>query len=189
MDAKQYVSIHITRALALTLFASALAASTWATSFETSGKVVYVDDGDTVVLLVDGLTQKRIRLSSIDAPESAHTDKQTGRVGQPYSANSGQYLASLVKGKNVEAHCFEADRYGRDVCELFVGGKSVNNEMVKQGWAWANVAAHGRYLRDKGLPSLEANARASRAGLWAGQNPVPPWEWRDACWKQGQCAR
>lgn len=182
------ITLKTTRFLALTMFVSALAVSAWSKPFDASGRVVYVDDGDTLVLLVDGRTQMKIRLSSIDAPESSHTNKQTGRVGQPYSDNSGKYLASMVKGKTVDAHCFEADRYGRDVCELFVDGRSVNREMVKQGWAWANVAAQGRYLRDKSLPSMEATARVSHAGLWAGLNPVAPWEWRDVCWRQGQCA-
>ena len=176
-----------TRALAVTLVLSTLAVSAWSNPFDASGKVVYVDDGDTVVLLVDGKNQMKIRLSSIDAPESSHTNKQVGRIGQPYSDNSGRYLASLVKGKTVDAHCFEADRYGRDVCELFVDGHSVNKEMVKQGWAWANVSAQGRYLRDKSLTSTESTARASHAGLWAGLNPVAPWAWRDVCWKQGKC--
>ena len=176
-----------TRALAVTLFVSTLATAAWSSPFDVSGKVIYVDDGDTVVLLVDGQKQMKVRLSSIDAPESSHTNKQIGRIGQPYSENSGKYLAALVKKKNVAAHCFETDRYGRDVCELFVDGRSVNKEMVKQGWAWANVAAKGRYLRDKSLPFTEATARASNMGLWAGLNPVAPWEWRDVCWKQGKC--
>lgn len=181
-------TLTVTRMLAATLVLMTTAVSVWSQPFDTSGKVVYVDDGDTVVLLVDGNKQMKIRLSSIDAPESSHTNKQVGRIGQPYSDNSGKYLATLVKGQNVEAHCFEPDVYGRDVCELFIGGRSINKEMVAQGWAWANVAARGRYLRDKSLPSLEATARAGRVGLWAGSNPVPPWEWRDKCWKQGSCA-
>lgn len=181
------MSIHskITRALTATLFASLLATSAWSNPF--TGKVVYVDDGDTVVMLVDGNTRMKIRLSSIDAPEYAHTNKNVGRIGQPYSIKSGQYLALMVKGKPVQANCFEADKYGREVCELFIDGQSVNKEMVKQGWAWANAAAHGRYLRDKSLPSIEATARASHIGLWSGLKAVPPWEWRSACWQRGEC--
>lgn len=176
-----------TRFFATALLASVLATSAWSKPYDATGKVVYVDDGDTLVLLVAGRTQMKIRLSSIDAPESSHTNKGTGRIGQPYSDNSGKYLTSLVKGKQVDAHCFEADLYERDVCELFVNGRSVNKEMVAQGWAWANTAAHGRYLRDKTLPDLEAKARSKHTGLWVGINPVAPWEWRDACWKQGKC--
>lgn len=152
-----------------------------------TGKVVYVDDGDTVVLLAPNNEQMKIRLSSIDAPESSHTNKERGRIGQPYSQNSGDLLKTLVKGKSVLARCFEKDKYERFVCELFVDGKSVNDEMVKQGYAWANVAAHGRYLRNKDLVRYEAEARSKKLGLWAGRNPVAPWEWRDRCWKQSIC--
>lgn len=178
----------ILRNLAALLSISALVTSALAAPFDATGKVVYVDDGDTVVLLTYGNEQMKIRLASIDAPESSHTKKETGRIGQPYSANSGKFLADMIKGKFVQAHCFEADRYGRNVCEIFLGGRSINKEMVKHGWAWVNLSAKGRYLRDKSLPALQASAQASRAGLWAASNPVPPWEWRDVCWKQGQCA-
>lgn len=171
-------------ALVVALFISLSARSS---PFDTSGKVVYVDDGDTVVMLAEDNTQMKIRLSSIDAPESSHTNKQTGRIGQPYAANSGKYLTSLVKGKTVQAHCFEADKYGRSVCELFVSNQSVNQEMVKQGWAWANTAARGRYMRDGSLLSMQDAAQANHIGLWAGLNPIAPWEWRDVCWKQGRC--
>lgn len=156
-------------------------------TFDVEGKGVHTDDGDTVVLLVDGNTQMKIRLASIDAPESSHTNQQKGRIGQPYSDNSARYLKSLVNGRNVRAHCFEKDHYRRDVCELFVDGQSVNREMVARGWAWANAAANGRYMRDESLPSLESSARTRKIGLWAGANPVAPWQWRDVCWKQGQC--
>jgi len=156
--------------------------------FDVTGRVVYVDDGDTLVLLVNEQTQMKVRLSSIDAPESSHTNKQTGRVGQPYSDNSTRYLASMVKGKGVNAHCFESDRYDRNVCELFVNGYSVNREMVKHGWAWANVSAQGRYLRDKSLLASQSDAQSRRLGLWGGNRPVEPWMWRDVCWKQGQCS-
>lgn len=169
--------------------ASVIAFGASATPFEQAGKVVYVDDGDTVVLLVEGNKQKRVRLSSIDAPESSHTNKEKGRIGQPYSEPATKFLASLVKGRPVNARCIELDRYGRSICELFVDGVSVNRQMVEHGWAWANVAAGGRYLRDKNLPALEAKARAARLGLWGGQHPVEPWEWRNSCWKEGRCAQ
>lgn len=153
----------------------------------TLGKVVNVDDGDTVVLLTDGNHQMKVRLSSIDAPESDHTRQQRGKVGQPYSENSKRFLASLVKGYTVDARCYEEDRYGRSVCELFVGDVSVNQRMVREGWAWANESSKGRYLRDKSLLALQAEAQAARRGLWAGVKPIQPWDWRKSCWEDGVC--
>ncbi|MFY7905301.1 MAG: thermonuclease family protein, partial [Burkholderiaceae bacterium] len=81
--------------------------------FELQGKVIHVDDGDTLVMLVNGNEKVTVRLSSIDAPESSHTNKEKGKVGQPFSDASKQFLASMVKGSVVHARCFEQDRYGR----------------------------------------------------------------------------
>jgi micrococcal nuclease len=155
--------------------------------FDLAGLVIHVDDGDTVALLQNGRDKVKIRLANIDAPESTHTKRETGRVGQPYSENSRAYLALLVKGQEVSAHCFELDRYGRSVCELFLGGKSINDEMVRAGWAWANTSKRGRYLRKKTLIDAQATAKANRLGLWADAQAVPPWLWRSECWRGGEC--
>jgi len=137
--------------------------------------------------LINDHRQLKVRLASIDAPEAAHLNHQAGRKGQPFAANSREFLQRLIKGKEVRAFCVDVDRYGRSVCEIFVDGVSANVEMVKAGWAWANQASNGRYLRDKSLPRLEAAARSSHLGLWAGVHPIPPWEWRKRCWEQGHC--
>jgi micrococcal nuclease len=165
--------------------------SRWAPSRENRGdfrgRIVYVDDGDTVVALTASNEQVKVRLASIDAPESSHTNKEAGRVGQPFAEGSKRFLESLVKGKVVDLKCPDTDRYGRAVCDLLVDGESVDREMVRQGWAWANEAANGRYLRDSQMPGLESAARREHRGLWAGANPVAPWEWRKKCWEQGVC--
>ena len=154
---------------------------------EFKGQVVYVDDGDSVVVLTEGKVQLKVRLASIDAPEVSHTSHEAGRIGQPYADGAKRYLAHLVKGKTVDLKCPETDRYGRSVCDLFVSGQSVDREMVRQGWAWANEAARGRYMRDPQIPVLEAEARHERRGLWAAEHPVAPWEWRKTCWEQHVC--
>ena len=52
-------------------------------TYELTGKVVQVSDGDTVNILIDRQTH-RIRLASIDAPETAHG---SARPGQPFRAD------------------------------------------------------------------------------------------------------
>ena len=181
--------------LAAALAVLNVAAGAWPTAATSSaaphgdlrGKIVDVDDGDTVVLLTASNDQVKIRLASIDAPESSHTNKESGRIGQPFSENSKRHLEQLVKGKTVDAKCPDVDRYGRTVCELFVNGASANVDMVRSGWAWANMASHGRYLRDRSLVQLQEGAQKARAGLWAGSKPIAPWEWRRECWEQGNC--
>ena len=80
------------QALILSLLAIGFSCTAWAMPFDSAGKVVYVEDGDTVILLVDGRSQVKIRLASIDAPEAQHVDKKAGRVAQPYSDVSEKYV-------------------------------------------------------------------------------------------------
>lgn len=151
------------------------------------GKVVYVDDGDTVIVLNANNEQVKVRLASIDAPESSHTKKEKGRIGQPYSENSKNFLEALVKGKSVTTICPNSDRYGRQVCTITVDGINVNAAMVRAGWAWAFTGSEGRYLLDKSLVQVQAEAQSKRLGIWAGVRPIPPWEWRKSCWEQNNC--
>lgn len=152
------------------------------------GRVVYVDDGDTVVLLDSFNEQRKIRLANIDAPESSHTNKDSGRLGQPFSEASKNSLSKLLKGKTVAAECYESDRYGRLVCEIFVDGFSANSEQVRRGMAWVNQSNGGRYLRDRSVLILQQEAMSEKRGIWSEKKPIPPWEWRDLCWKKGVCA-
>jgi micrococcal nuclease len=153
-------------------------------TYTLAGLVVYVADGDTFTLLVEG-RQERIRLASIDAPETTHGRE---RPGQPFGQVSKDALAKLVAGKVLSLICFERDRYDRNVCDVPLGdGSTANQKQVAGGVAWANMEGHGKYMRDPRIPELETQARRSRLGLWQSYDPVRPWVWRYQCWKQGQC--
>ncbi len=129
-----------------------------------------IQDGDTLTLLDRHNQQHRIRLSGIDAPEK----------GQAFGERSRQSLAALAFDREVKADCPKMDRYGRQVCRVFVNGKDVSAAQLEAGMAWwfrryANEQApQERVLYE----ALEDRARANGAGLWADRNPVPPWEWR-----------
>ena len=151
------------------------------------GRVVHVDDGDTIVLLLANKEQMKVRLSSIDAPETSHLGHGEGRVGQPFADVAKRHLAGLAKGRDATATCFEQDQYARSICEIFVGGHSLNRTMVRDGMAWANGAANGKYLRDPDLVQLQALAKAQRLGLWRDAEPVAPWMWRKNCWREKLC--
>lgn len=129
------------------------------------GKVVGVTDGDTVSVLQDGAAV-RVRLDGIDAPERA----------QAFSQRARQRLASLVSGRDVTVSARDTDRYGRLVARLVVDGQDVSERLVREGWAWHYV----QYSDDPQLAAAEAAAKATRSGLWADANPLPPWEFRRA---------
>lgn len=153
-------------------------------SYRLSGMVEHVFDGDTLRLNTGARRDRTVRLASIDAPEA----DTPGRPGQPFAQASKRMLSDRVQGQRVTAACYEADAYGRDICEVrLADGSSVNREMVQAGMAWANMEGRGKYLRDPGLPTVQQEARVARRGLWSQQAPLEPWHWRHACWRKGQC--
>lgn len=144
-----------------------------------SGRVVDVSDGDTLTLLV-GRDRHRVRLASIDAPETGHGRR---RPGQPYGQAARKALAGLVAGKTLTLRCHEQDRYGRDVCDVPLSdGRTANRVMVESGLAWANRQGGGKYLRDPAMAGLERQARDRGLGLWQQAGAIAPWEWRWQCW-------
>ena len=130
------------------------------------GVVVSIADGDTVTLKVNDSTHK-IRLAEIDTPER----------DQPYGLAATSALTDLLLGHRVRVKVVkESDRYGRVIGRIFKDEKDVSAHMVKQGHAMV----YRRYLTDKSLLVLEANAKYKKLGLWGlpEQERVPPWVWR-----------
>ena len=163
--------------------ASLLRAAHASGQFTLTGKIIQVSDGDTINILV-GQQTHRIRLASIDAPETAHG---SARPGQPYGEASRKHLADYVAGKTLTLICFEKDRYDRDVCDVPVGDTTANRLQVQYGMAWANQQGGGKYLRDHALVELEKKAKQAKLGLWAEPHAVAPWVWRFDCWQKQKC--
>lgn len=141
-------------------------------------KVIHVDDGDTLVALTADNQRIRVRLASIDAPETGHG---RCRPGQPFGNKAGEFLTRLLRGKQVRLLCVDTDRYGRAVCDVHSDAGSANRAMVAAGYAWAYRGGAG-YVRDKEIYALEDRARADRAGLWKDSQPTAPWVWRKTEW-------
>lgn len=163
----------------------AWSAASLASTYEITGKVVRVADGDTITVR-QGSENHRVRLASIDAPEKAHG---SDRPGQPYAEASRLFLAEQVAGKQVTLECFEKDRYGRHICDVLLGEVTANQLLVSAGMAWANRQGKDKYLRDRGLLSIQNDAKLNKRGLWAEPDPVAPWVWRYECWRQKQCGK
>ena len=82
----------------------------------------------------------------------------------------------MAFGKLVEVDPVTRDRYGRIVAWVHVGGRCLNEEILRAGYAWH----FKRFSRDSHLAELELQARAARSGLWGDPAPVAPWEFRKA---------
>jgi len=128
-----------------------------------SGSVSKVIDGDTIIILMQGNIQERIRLADIDAPET----------GQDFSEKSRLYLSALIAGKTVEIEYKERDMYGRILGTVYVDGINVNEEMVKSGLAWNYY-----YSRNKRMAELEAQAKNEKKNIFSVPNPIQPYDYR-----------
>lgn len=137
---------------------------------ELNGKVVGVHDGDTITLLTEEKVQVKIRLSSIDAPETK----------QAFGSASKKALSGLVFGKAVRVAEHGKDRYKRTLGDIYIGEVWVNLRMVEQCMAWLFL----KYSKDPQIKAAELKAREARLGLWQDEKPVPPWEWRSAAKKK-----
>lgn len=154
---------------------------------EFDATVIAVMDGDTVLVVHDGLKIK-IRLVNIDAPESS----------QEFGKESRLALMSRVLKKQVHVNSHAIDKYGRMVAEISIDGKSVNEEQVQSGMAWE----YSHFHRDKNYLALQTAAQQSRRGLWGkSEHPLQPGQWRklhpfiarteninSACGKKHRCA-
>ena len=135
-----------------------------------NGRVVSIEDGDTIIVLDEENGTYKIRLQGIDAPEG----------GQAFGNRSRQNLSDEVFGKQVTIEWSKRDRYGRIVGKILLDGNDVCLEQVRAGMAWhykyyqAEQSAEDR----KVYADAEDEARATRQGLWVDANPMPPWEFR-----------
>ena len=137
-----------------------------------TGRVVGVADGDTLTLLDATNTQHQIRLAGIDSPEK----------GQPFGQVCKKSLSDLAYDRVVAVESSKLDRYGRMIGKVLLNGQDVNLEQVRRGCGWHYKKYQNEQSLDDRLSynAAEESARASKVGLWADNESVPPWEWRKA---------
>jgi micrococcal nuclease len=131
------------------------------------GKVIAVKDGDTIEVLYDNNTIT-IRFAHVDCPEI--------KKHQPFGQAAKKFTSNICFGQIVTVqNDGKLDRYKR-LLAIIINDKNenVNKELVKAGLAWHFL----KYSTDTSYDVLEAIARQSKIGLWADENPIPPWEWR-----------
>jgi endonuclease YncB( thermonuclease family) len=122
-----------------------------------------VVDGDTIVI-----AGEHVRLNGIDAPE---TEQTCTAYGQQWSCGrmAAQWLTEYLRGRQVECLGYARDRWLLAVC--YAGGESINDRLVREGWALDYRKYSSDYL------AAEAEAKRQGAGVWRGEF-VPPWQWR-----------
>jgi endonuclease YncB( thermonuclease family) len=132
-----------------------------------SATLVSVGDGDTIRVRTSSGRNQTIRLACIDAPERAQ-----GAPGQV----AREALAAMVQSGPLQIKPQTTVRYGRSVAEVFVGGRNVNLELVRGGFAFA----YRKYLAQcdqAAYLGAEAWAQQYGQGVWR-YGTERPWDYR-----------
>ncbi len=127
--------------------------------------VARVEDADTLMVEGEDGREVPVRLWGIDAPE--------GR--QPYGQAATEAAKDIAGGETVEVDVAGRDRYGRIVGRVRVGDTDLGEALVANGCAWHD---HQQAPGAHTLRRLEKTARQDERGLWAQDDPTPPWTYR-----------
>ena len=123
------------------------------------GGVVGVSDGDTSPCSTP-------RSSSTRSASPASTPPSAGsRTATPRSRTSPNWTFTRL----VEARCYKRDRYGRDVCRVFIGaGQDAGLEQIRAGMAWwfREYANEQTPQERQAYQAAEEAAKAEARGLW-----------------------
>jgi endonuclease YncB( thermonuclease family) len=143
------------RVLSLSLFLFSLGGTAiWLNSSaaDTYSGWAHASDGDSIAI-----TEYRLRLSGIDAPELHQTCVKKGR-SYPCGYVARAYVQALLDKAKVMCTATSHDKYGRALVVCHQNGEDLNARLVRDGWA----VSYGRYKAE------EKAAQASGVGLWAG---------------------
>ena len=129
--------------------------------------VIYVSDGDTIGVEIDGV-EERVRLIGIDTPETKKPDTPVECFGPEATTFTKSLLptgTSLHVRRDVEAR----DVYGRLLAYVYRSddGLFVNLEIIGQGYARPLTISPNVAHADEFVVAAR-NAEATNVGLWAG---------------------
>lgn len=127
-------------------------------------RVETVHDADTVTCVDEQGRLVKIRMQGIDAPE----------FDQPHGRIARNALDAKLAGRHVRVAGSSRDQHGRLLGTLWLDDRNLNRELVAEGHAWV----FGGFSPDPDLVAAEKAARTAHRGLWAGDHPIPPSQWR-----------
>ncbi|RID85917.1 nuclease [Mesobacillus zeae] len=126
-------------------------------------------DGDTIEVFYKGRPEK-VRFLLVDSPETSHP-----RLGkQPYGQEAKDFTTKIVEeAKNLEIEFDigqKQDKYGRLLAYVYADGKSVQEELLKRGFARVAYVypPNTRYVDEFNL--IQKQAQQEEAGIWEVEN-------------------
>ncbi|TYV00762.1 thermonuclease family protein [Listeria monocytogenes] len=132
----------------------------------------HVVDGDTISVKFEGETKaKTVRLLLVDTPESIKPNTPV----QPFAKEASNYMKKLVADSKLTLEYDsggDTDKYGRVLAYVYADGKSINEEMLREGFARVAYVyePNTRYLNK--FKKVEASAKEKKKNIWSKQGYV-----------------
>jgi endonuclease YncB( thermonuclease family) len=102
------------------------------------GKVIKVYDGDTITIAsrVPGLNKSPIykfsvRLNGIDTPEMKGKNEEEKEI----AVKARDALSERIMGKEIRLENVQTEKYGRLLCEVYLGNDHLNKWMIDERYA------------------------------------------------------
>ncbi len=116
----------------------------------------YAIDGDTVII-----ERERVRLVQINTPE----------LGTCYAKEAKRFTKQFIEGEGViklerDPFLDNKDGYGRQLRYLIKGGRNLNLELVRGGYAKPMFYNKVRGKYADLIEKYATNAKAKRLGVW-----------------------
>lgn len=162
---RQILIMPMNRSLAIIYFLILLFIIIPAIALAGQYQVIRVVDGDTIVIKYDGKYEK-VRMLCVNTPKSVHPDE---KQNIPMGKTASRYTQKKLIGKSVDLE-FEIKKlrgnYGRLLAYVFVHGKNLNLDLVRQGLSpyYTKYGKSEKY--DAEFRAAEKQARKEGLNIW-----------------------
>ncbi len=129
------------------------------------GKVIYVEDGDTIKIALRGKTLD-VRFAGADCPEK----------GQAYYEEAKDFTRKKILGKIVGLEIISYPSDTSFVARITFEGFDMSLELINNGLAWYDEKTQ----EDKELAKAHKKAKKAKIGLWSQPTPAAPWVYRQS---------
>lgn len=122
-------------------------------------------DGDTIKVKLNGKVET-VRYLLVDTPES----KKPGMCVQPYAAEASERNNQFVENGHITLEFEQGDKrdaYGRLLAYTYADGQSVQESLLKEGFARVAYILNPPYKYLEDFKAAETKAKTNKLNIWS----------------------
>lgn len=125
---------------------------------------VSIIDGDTIKAKIDGRVET-VRFLLIDTPETNHPSLGEQPLGEE-AKNFTHALITKAKNIKLEYDKSKRDKYGRLLAYMYVDEKSLQEELIRNGFARVAYVYEPNVKYESRFRKIEKEAKKDKSGIW-----------------------